>query len=364
MRSHTRTSLLFRALLGAAALVLATPFAPAHAAADPLAAAQAQLTAALRSANAAAAAYDDAQTVYYRLQDDAARARHDIAKLAREQQQLGRLARLRAVAAYKGGTPLFDGLLGSGSDVLDAARRATLLDRVDARGNAAMEQLGAVTDDLHAHEAALRKQLKQASDSLAQLKKRQDQEEQAVADARKAEQSVRAQLARAQRLREYQAVVARARAAASASSVPSSGGGHAGQIIVQGSWVCPVQGGVSFTDTWGAPRGNGRTHKGTDMFASTGTPVVAVTGGSVFFQADNLGGNAAYVNGGDGNTYYYAHLNDYVGGARSVSAGELIGHVGNTGDASGGPSHLHFEIRPGGPNGAQIDPYPTLAAHC
>jgi len=178
-------------------------------------------------------------------------------------------------------------------------------------------------------------------------------------------------LARAQRLREYQAVVARARAAAASASSfsapassASSGGGSAGQIIVHGAWVCPVQGSVSFTDTWGAPRGNGRTHKGTDMFAGTGTPVVAVTSGSVFFQADTLGGNAAYVNGGDGNTYYYAHLNDYVGGARSVSAGELVGHVGNTGDASGGPSHLHFEIRPGGPNGAQIDPYPTLAAHC
>jgi murein DD-endopeptidase MepM/ murein hydrolase activator NlpD len=84
----------------------------------------------------------------------------------------------------------------------------------------------------------------------------------------------------------------------------------------------------------------------------------------VFFQGDPLGGDAAYVNGNDGNTYYYAHLADYVGGGRSVSAGELIGHVGNTGDASGGPTHLHFEIRPGGPNGHAIDPYATLAAHC
>jgi murein DD-endopeptidase MepM/ murein hydrolase activator NlpD len=100
------------------------------------------------------------------------------------------------------------------------------------------------------------------------------------------------------------------------------------------------------------------------MFAATGTPAVAVVSGSVFFQSDTLGGLAAYVQGNDGNTYYYAHLNDYVGGGRSVSAGELIGHVGNTGDADGGPSHLHFEIRPGGPNGLAIDPYPTVRAHC
>jgi murein DD-endopeptidase MepM/ murein hydrolase activator NlpD len=100
------------------------------------------------------------------------------------------------------------------------------------------------------------------------------------------------------------------------------------------------------------------------MFAATGTPLVAVVAGSLFFQSDELGGLAAYVTGSDGTTYYYAHLNDYVGGDRTVATGELIGHVGNTGDASGGASHLHFEIRPGGPNGAAIDPYPTLSAHC
>jgi murein DD-endopeptidase MepM/ murein hydrolase activator NlpD len=84
----------------------------------------------------------------------------------------------------------------------------------------------------------------------------------------------------------------------------------------------------------------------------------------MFFQGYPNGVLASYVTGSDGTTYYYAHLNDYVGGNRSVSAGELIGHVGNTGDAAGGPSHLHFEIRPGGPNGSAIDPTPTVAAHC
>jgi murein DD-endopeptidase MepM/ murein hydrolase activator NlpD len=59
-----------------------------------------------------------------------------------------------------------------------------------------------------------------------------------------------------------------------------------------------------------------------------------------------------------------AHLNDYVGGGRSVARGEVVGHVGNTGDAAGGPTHVHFEIRLGGPNGTKINPYPTLAAHC
>ncbi len=103
---------------------------------------------------------------------------------------------------------------------------------------------------------------------------------------------------------------------------------------------------------------------GNDLFAPIGTPLVAVTSGSVFFQGDPLGGNAAYVQGNDGNTYYYAHPSDSVGGERSVKAGELIGHVGNTGDASDAPPQLHFEIRPGSASAKGIDSYPTLAAHC
>jgi peptidoglycan LD-endopeptidase LytH len=144
----------------------------------------------------------------------------------------------------------------------------------------------------------------------------------------------------------------------------SDGGDGPGQIIGTGDWVCPVQGAVSFTDSWGAPRSGGRTHKGTDMFAAQGTPVVAVVAGSVFFQGDPLGGLAAYVTGADGTTYYYAHLNDYVGGARNVAAGELIAHNGSTGNADGGSPHVHFEIRLGGPNGTKINPYPTVRAHC
>ncbi len=169
-------------------------------------------------------------------------------------------------------------------------------------------------------------------------------------------------LAAERRAAEFTTFVATARTAARHAEGATFVGG-AGHVIANGPWVCPVQGAVSFRDDWGEPRG-GHTHQGNDMFAALGTPDVAVVDGSVFFRGDPLGGNAAYVNGTDGDTYYYAHLDDYVGGARSVKAGEVIGHVGNTGDAAGGPTHTHFEIRPGGPNGAPIDPYPTLAAHC
>lgn len=100
-------------------------------------------------------------------------------------------------------------------------------------------------------------------------------------------------------------------------------------------------------------------HAGIDVFAATGTPLYAVKSGSVSFAQEGAGGNAAYLSGSDGNTYYYAHLSSYAGSSRSVSQGEVIGYVGQTGNASA--PHLHFEIRtPGG----IVNPYASLAASC
>jgi murein DD-endopeptidase MepM/ murein hydrolase activator NlpD len=248
-----------------------------------------------------------------------------------------------------------------------------------------MQQVRATIDDLRFRERALRRELARQAQALKDLRAHQADVQRALEGAARAERALRARLEREQRLEEYAGLVRRAQAAAhararreaaaeaararSAPTPPPNGdgassGGGANEITSNGSWACPVQGAVSFTDTYGAPRSGGRSHKGVDMFAARGTPTVAVVAGSVFFQGDPLGGLAAYVTGDDGNTYYYAHLNDYFGGRRSVAAGEVIGHVGNTGDASDSPPHLHFEIRPGGPNGPRINPYTAVRAHC
>lgn len=370
MRIHVASPVVRRVLLAAVAVALATPPAAAGATSDPLATAIARVTAAERADNEATARYDAAQNRYYELQQEQVTSQHSIGTLRAQQRHLAALGRLRALVAYQRGSLVLNDVLGDGADFMDAARRATMLDDVNAQGEEVIDRLDGVTNELHDHQAVLREQIAPATTSLETMKSEALAAERALGVAGRAEQDLRARLASEQRLQELSAILTAARGAArsSTNAASSSGadrnGGSAGQIIVHGTWVCPVQGPVSFTDTFGSPRGGGRTHKGNDLFAPIGTPLVAVTDGSVFFQGDPLGGDAAYVNGNDGNTYYYAHLNDYVGAARAVGAGELIGHVGNTGDAGSDPPQLHFEIRPGGPNGRAIDPYPTLAAHC
>ena len=350
------------------AFTLTLPAPTAFASSDPLAAAQAKITSAQEAADHAAAAYDTTQAHYYKLKDDAYVTRKAVSALRTHQRQLVTIVQERAVELYvRAGSTDLD-VFRTNANILDTSRRVTLAAIANAGDNVAIGQLRAATEDLGVKEASLRSQLADARHALDDLRSQQEDLQRAVADAQRAEAQLRAQLERERRASEYASLLRHsqeaARSASGGGSSSGDSGGAPGQIIGSGSWVCPVQGGVSFSDTFGAPRGNGRTHKGVDMFAATGTPLVAVVSGSVFFQSDTLGGLAAYVQGGDGNTYYYAHLNDYVGGGRNVSAGELIGHVGNTGDASDGPSHLHFEIRPGGPNGLAIDPYPTVRAHC
>jgi len=124
--------------------------------------------------------------------------------------------------------------------------------------------------------------------------------------------------------------------------------------------VCPIRGNYAFADTWGAPRSGGRSHQGVDMIAPSGTTLVAAESGTVRFSNNRLGGNAAWVTGNSGTKYYYAHLRSFTGGSRSVSQGEQIGTVGQTGNA--GTPHLHLQIHPGG--GQPVNPYPYVARVC
>ena len=135
------------------------------------------------------------------------------------------------------------------------------------------------------------------------------------------------------------------------------------RAAMTGRILCPVAGTVRFGDTWGAARSGGRTHQGTDMMASTGTPTIAPVSGEVARKSSSLGGITWYVYGDDGDTYYGAHLSSYAdAGPGWVSAGTVIGYVGSSGNAAASSPHLHFEWHPGG--GGAVNPYEMLDVAC
>lgn len=128
----------------------------------------------------------------------------------------------------------------------------------------------------------------------------------------------------------------------------------------------PVQAPCTFTDTWGAARAAGRVHEGTDIMAAEGNQVYAVVSGviSKVYSADRdaLAGNGIQISTPDGTFFFYAHMAALAPGiavGTAVTAGQVVGTVGHTGNA--GVSHLHLEIHPGG--GAAINPYPIVGKY-
>ena len=128
----------------------------------------------------------------------------------------------------------------------------------------------------------------------------------------------------------------------------------------------PVGGRATFTDDWwflrfGPAPGQVRLHEGTDIFAPYGTPVRAPAAG-VLRQSFNLvGGLAAYVVEPDGTYYYLAHLSRFEAGqvsGQAVRIGDVIGYLGDSGNARGSSPHVHFEIHPRG--GGPVNPKSRL----
>jgi murein DD-endopeptidase MepM/ murein hydrolase activator NlpD len=119
---------------------------------------------------------------------------------------------------------------------------------------------------------------------------------------------------------------------------------------------------LRFVDSWGNSRSGGRHHEGIDIFAPKDTPVRSTTSGLVTRVGTNrLGGQVVWILGPGLERHYYAHLNRF-GAFRPgdrVEAGDVIGYAGSSGNARGGPVHLHYGIYR---NGSAENPFPRLAA--
>jgi murein DD-endopeptidase MepM/ murein hydrolase activator NlpD len=127
----------------------------------------------------------------------------------------------------------------------------------------------------------------------------------------------------------------------------------------------PVEGvePAQLADTWGGARSGGRKHEGIDIFAPRNAQVLAATRGLVIRRGWNLlGGRTISILGPGGQTHYYAHLEGYddPDAGDWVEAGQVIGYVGDSGNAQGTPTHLHYGIYE---SGGAVNPYPRLVAH-
>ena len=134
--------------------------------------------------------------------------------------------------------------------------------------------------------------------------------------------------------------------------------------------ACPVEGAVvgrDFSNDWSHPRSGGRSHEGTDIFADRGTPVLAIGDGSVKevrYDDSGLGGRFVSIWTGRGEHWYYAHLESVAAGIAvgvPVSEGQLLGTVGDSGNAQGTPPHLHIGHYF---NDVAENPYPVLEVRC
>ena len=337
------------ALVVAAMLPVGTAGGQGSARGDDLAAARQKVQQARAAADAVATRVTEAYGQAQALEDEISSVQERIADGKARAELLREAARRRALNAYTDAGDETAVVVLETDDPNDAARRAEYLERINARDNAAVDELGALNEDLEIQRVELGRAKEEHSTVLEQLETEQAQLDGLLQEAIAAETALEERLARES--------AARRAAELAAARGPRSGGGS-GQVV--GGLVCPVPG-SAFSDSWGAPRSGGRSHQGTDLMAGYGTPTYAVTSGSVSVSSSGNGGNQLYLNGTDGNTYFYAHLQSYAVSGGSVSQGQLVAYVGDTGNATGVP-HLHFEIHLGG--GSPINPYPTLASIC
>src|SRR5690606_9976070 len=117
-------------------------------------------------------------------------------------------------------------------------------------------------------------------------------------------------------------------------------------------------------DTWGASRSRGRLHEGIDIMAPRGTKVFSATEGLIAdLRNNNLGGKVVWILGPGGSWHYYAHLDGHKRGLKvgdPVKKGQLIGYVGNSGNARHTAPHLHYGIYLQGKGRGVVNPYPYL----
>jgi murein DD-endopeptidase MepM/ murein hydrolase activator NlpD len=306
---------------------------------DPVTLAQQRLDEARAQATAIAGKISDAQTQRAKLEAEIADAEAKIPALRAKAAELRAQVKARAAALYvqRGGGSRFETTMAAESTE-DGLRAAHLTDTIGEHDIEAAAVLRDIAAKLAAREAELKAQRAALEKTIAELAPLNDLLQQKLQVATELYDKVHALVV--------------------------EGAPKHGTNVATSATECPVQGVVVFTDDFGELRPGGGPHPGIDMGALSGTPVVAVADGIWRHDVGDAGGNGAWLTGLDDVSYYYAHFSKYADTPEGlVKAGEVIGYVGMTGNATG--PHLHFEIHPGKPGqNPPVDPFATLLALC
>ncbi len=350
----------------AAALMYASPigaFAQSRETADQ---AKAEAEAALAELREANSKLDAALAEWHVLEDEMERLTWKITQLSdRIKDYEGEVRELRtraedlvAGAYMSGGTDLVEIALEVDS-IQDLLAGQVLLDRAAdndlvsvTRLDAVRREMNRLKDDLDVDQARVVELRAAAEANVIAL----DQLQREIAAAyAKAEEKAKEELAKYLAEKKRREIEEAARRRGAAAGLPPEAT----------PWFqCPVPSG-SFINDWGFARPGGRTHKGTDVFASRGTRILAPDAGRVSLRSNELGGLTVWLTGDNGVSFYLAHLDGYPGGLATgdrVSKGQVVGYVGNTGNARGTSPHLHIQLHPGG--GSPVNPFPTLRHYC
>jgi peptidoglycan hydrolase CwlO-like protein len=324
-----------------------------------------------------AAAQDKVQSDIARTEAEIARLQGQIEKANEELVGLQEQLDHRAWVAYQSGpASSFEFLLGSTS-LADFSTRLEIVNRAAESDRNLINEVQDKRADLETKELS---QQRARTRLIGQGKELQRQQEAVFAkldEAKAVSDELASQKAQADRMLKKLKAKLAAEEAARLAALTGGGGGGGGAVAGSPFKVCPVAGPHGYSDDFGAPRYGGgyHLHAGNDLFASLGTPVVAPFSGTAANASNGLGGISVKVFGPAG-WVYNAHLSA-IGRLGSVSAGDVIGYVGNTGDAAGTPYHDHFEWHPNvipanawtspygvSQVGSAIDPYPYLNQVC
>jgi murein DD-endopeptidase MepM/ murein hydrolase activator NlpD len=309
--------------------------------------------------DAMASRIDGATTQYQQTEQLVMDTRNQLAAVQGRYQGLrGQLDRRAAYTYMEGPGSSLELILGSTS-LADFTDRLEFIDSVQLNDSNLAIRVQRLAAQLHEREASLAALLAKQAVVIRRYNAAQDQ----LNAAFQQEQSIRADLSHKQAqvgtlVRRLKSKLKAEELAAARAAAQQAAGG----IVNIGSnpfHTCPVGNPHAFTDDFGQPRyttNPPHPHAGIDIMAPMGTPIYATFDGVASDASGGLGGLAVIVQGADGSTYN-AHLSSF-GTLGNVTAGTIVGYVGNTGDAAGGATHDHFEWHPNAiPKHPYVSPY-------